>query len=275
MLKGLFPDLISYTKHHPCGTPLDPLRLWRGTCFWGRRLQWGKETGEVVVVDKSQSKSGPSSGYLHWVTSSSKLWASWKNVQRNVWILVVYTSTPYNKKQMNGWLRRDNEQEREKEGERKGWQRGLRKKEEVDRLSCVRKAKKGELQARGSARVQTGAPSVSELLLFFLLKHIWNRNSCTLSKRREQRLYFFAVARKHCQNKGGQVATLPYRWSVQSKAAYRLEEVSRWCLWGAISVATPSLMTPRRPMGSMQILDQNQNPTNWIGIAIAPHWSTD
>lgn len=28
-------------------------------------------------------------------------------------------------------------------------------------------------------------------------------------------------------------------------------------------------------METMQILDQNQNLRNWIGIAIAPHWSTD
>lgn len=54
-------------------------------------------------------------------------------------------------------------------------------------------------------------------------------------------------------------------WNHQNRER-RLEQ----CLLGSISGATPSL---RKPMETMQIPDRNLK--NLIGIAIAPHWSTD
>lgn len=98
----LSPDLTSYTNHHPCGTPLDPLKVERATCFWGRRQQWGKKTGL-------------SRDYLHRVTWSSKrLWA----VRTEEW-------------SVGEWLieRKERETEQESEAkkqrhtEREGWEK--------------------------------------------------------------------------------------------------------------------------------------------------------
>lgn len=91
-VKGFSPDLTSYTDRHPCGTPLDPLKEW-GEPPVSRGGDYKTERGGRR--GKTQTESGPSCGYLHRVTSSSRgLWAGWKYVRRNLWILVAYTSTP-------------------------------------------------------------------------------------------------------------------------------------------------------------------------------------
>lgn len=254
--KGFSPQLTYYTNHRPCGTPLDPPETPRRHLFLGEETCAGKADGGKSRCGKTQSKSGLSSGYLHTVSSSSRrLWTGWKQVRRNVWILVAYLSSP--SKCKDDWLSATRAREIGKQ------------KDKSERLGSVRKAKKRWAEPKACYEredLRSNPPVGIQLEQPAQLCTKWRKR-----KRSDQASlqYYRSAVRA-----GGQVATLPKEVRSVQQHSSQGSISSTWCLWGSVSVATPCPMRPRSPLGTMQILDQNQNPKNWTGIALAQHWST-